>query len=103
MQTNFADNDSFIDDDCFNNCYIYPVCPMCPGANYLVKKTFKTRDRSKCRMQKLITLYAADLLAKRLVKDNKCIPEDKIYNTITAIEKIREKLLPEFKEYWNIM
>lgn len=103
MQTNFADNDSFVDDDCFNNCYIYPVCPMCPGANYLVKKTFKVRDRSKCRMQKLITLYAADLQAKRLVKNPKCIPEERVYNTITAIEKIREKFLPEFKEYWDIM
>lgn len=103
LSTNFNDNDNFVDDDCFNNCYIYPVCPMCPGANYMVKKTFKTRDRSKCRMQKLITLYAADLQAKRLVKNKNSIPENRVFNMISAIEKIRETFLPEFREYWDIM
>ena len=43
---NFSDNDCFIDDNCFDNCYLYPICPMCPGANYLVKRSFKTRDKS---------------------------------------------------------
>ena len=102
-KTNFKDDSAFVDDDCFNNCYIYPICPMCPGANYLVKKSFTQRDKSKCRMQKLITLYAADLLARRLVKNTKCLPETRIYNTITAIEKIKEKLLPEFMEYKDIL
>ena len=103
LRTDFQNNDNFVDDDCFSNCYIYPVCPMCPGANYMVKKTFKVRDRSKCRMQKLITLYAADLQAKRLVKNPQSVPENRVFNTISAIQKIRETFLPEFKEYWDIM
>ena len=69
----------------------------------MVKKTFKVRDRSKCRMQKLITLYAADLQAKRLVKNPQSVPENRVFNTISAIQKIRETFLPEFKEYWDIM
>ena len=89
--------------DCFNNCYIYPICPMCPGANYLVKKTFTERDKSKCRMQKLITLFAADLQAKRLVKNPNSVPKNRVYNTITAIEKIKEEFLPEFLEYEDIL
>ena len=76
---------------------------MCPGANYLVKKTFSERDRSKCRMQKLITLYAADLQARRILKNNNSIPENRVYNTIAAIEKIKELFLPEFMEYKDIM
>lgn len=103
MKTDFEDQAVFVDDDCFNNCYIYPVCPMCPGANYLVKKTFTERDKSKCRLQKLITLYCADLQARRLLKNPHTIPADQIYNTIEAIKKIREKLLPEFEEYKDIM
>lgn len=103
MKTDFEANNEFIDDNCFNNCYIYPVCPMCPGANYLVKKTFKERDKSKCRMQKLITLYCADLQSKRIIKNKNSVPEFRMYNMITAIEKIRKMFLPEFKEYRDIM
>ena len=102
-KTDFEDHSVFVDDECFDNCYIYPVCPMCPGANYLVKKSFTERDKSKCRMQKLITLYAADLQAKRLVKNPNCIPENRVYNTIAAIEKIKENFLPEFIEYKDIL
>lgn len=103
MKTDFEDHSVFVDEDCFNSCYIYPVCPMCPGANYLVKKTFTVRDKSKCRMQKLITLYAADLQARRLLKNKDNVPENRIYNTIAAIEKIKEAFLPEFEEYKDIM
>lgn len=102
-KTDFENNDNFIDDDCFENCYIYPICPMCPGANYMVKKTFKVRDRSKCRMQKLITLYVADLQAKRIYKNKSNVPESRMYNMISAIQKIKETILPEFKEYSDIL
>lgn len=54
-------------------------------------------------MQKLITLYAADLQARRLLKKPKSIPENRVYNTISAIRKIKEKFLPEFDEYRDIM
>lgn len=103
MKTDFEDHSAFVDDECFDSCYIYPICPMCPGANYLVKKTFKVRDKSKCRMQKLITLYAADLQARRLLKNKDNIPENRVYNTISAIEKIKTAFLPEFEEYKDIM
>lgn len=102
-KTDFEDHSAFVDDECFNSCYIYPICPMCPGANYLVKNTFKLRDKSKCRMQKLITLYAADLQARRLLKNPKNIPKNRVYNTISAIEKIKEAFLLEFEEYKDIM
>jgi sulfatase maturation enzyme AslB (radical SAM superfamily) len=31
LATDFSDDDNFIDDDCFENCYIYPVCPVVPA------------------------------------------------------------------------
>ena len=103
LDTDFKNEDAFIDDSCFNDCYMYPICPTCPGANYLVKKSFKTRDKSKCRIQKLITLYAADLQAKRLVKNVASVPENRVYNLITAIEKIKDIYMPEFEMYRDIM
>lgn len=101
--TDFENPDNFIDDDCFNNCYIYPICPHCSGANYLTQRTFKERDRSKCRIQKLITLYCADLNAKRILKKPSSIPDDKLYHTINAIKKIRDLYLSEFSDYSDIM
>lgn len=103
MGTDFDDNSAFVDDECFESCYIYPICPMCPGANYLVKKTFSERDKSKCRMQKLITLYSADLQARRLIKNQNSLPENRVYNTIAAIEKIKGMFLEEFEAYKDIM
>lgn len=103
MATDFEDQAAFVDEGCFNSCYIYPVCPMCPGANYLVKKSFSERDKSKCRMQKLITLYCADLQARRLVKNPGSIPGERIYSTVEAIKKIKSLFLPEFEAYWDMM
>ena len=101
-KTDFSKDDNFVDEECFN-CYIHQVCPFCPGANYLTQKSFKHRDKSKCRAQKLITLYVADLLAKRLLKNSNSIPKERVYNTISAIERIKKDFLPEFKDYIDIM
>lgn len=100
--TDFESNDNFVDEECFE-CFIHPICPYCPGANYLTQKSFKHRDKSKCRAQKLITVYVADLLGKRLLKNPNSVPKEQVYNTITAIERIRNDFLPEFSEYADIM
>lgn len=97
--TDFSKIDDFIDDECFNNCYLYPVCPHCAGANYLTEKTFKTRSKAKCRIQKIISLFAADLFAKRIVKNPEKFEERERYMMITAIQKIRELYLSEFEEF----
>ena len=101
MAYDFSNPRNAIDEDCFNNCYIYPICPTCSGANYLKNKSFKKRDRSKCRIQKLIALYSADLQAKRLLKNPESIDKERLYYTITAIKHIKELFYDEFKEYMN--
>lgn len=97
---NYMADDEFIDEKCFNECYIYPVCPHCSAANFLAQGTFKVRDKSKCRIQKLITLYAADLEAKRLIKNHQRISDSELYYKINAIENIRELYLHEFESYF---
>lgn len=99
VETDFTKNENFIDDDCFNYCYIYPICPTCAGANYLKNKSFKIREKSRCKIQKLITLFAADLQAKQIVKNPKAYNDSVLYNTIEAIKKIRSLYLDEFKEF----
>ena len=90
-----SDND-FIDESCYENCYIYPVCPSCFGSCYEKNKAFNIRDKSRCRIQKLITLYSADLLAKKILQDENYIPKEAIFNTISSIKKIRNMYIKEF-------
>ena len=99
--TDFTRANNFIDDDCFNNCYIYPICPFCAGANYLNSKTFKIRDKSKCRINKLIVLFAADLQMKRIIKNDARYDKSILNNTINSIIKIKTLLLPEFSQYFE--
>ena len=100
LKTDFSNDENFIDDDCFNNCYIYPICPCCLGADYMVNKTFKKRNKSKCRIQKLITLFAADMQAKLIQKNPKRYDDTTLYHTIEAIKKIRSLYLDEFKGFY---
>jgi sulfatase maturation enzyme AslB (radical SAM superfamily) len=99
QKTDFANEDNFVDDECFNNCYIYPICPTCSGGNYQANKTFKERNKSTCRIQKLIALFIADMEAKRIAKNSKRYNDTTLYHTIAAIKKIRETYLPEFKDF----
>jgi radical SAM protein with 4Fe4S-binding SPASM domain len=106
LKTDFSDDELFIDNECFDNCYIYPICPTCSGTNYMVNKSFNKRNKNKCRIQKLVALFIADLLAKRLVKSGglfDSIKDDtKLYYTIEAIKKIRVLYLDEFKYYLTL-
>jgi radical SAM protein with 4Fe4S-binding SPASM domain len=98
LKTDFVDINNFIDEYCFQNCYIYPICPTCAGANYLNFKTFKQRDKRRCRIQKLIALFIAELQTKKIIKNPKIYDDDSLYYTIEAIKKIRALYLDEFKE-----
>lgn len=96
-KTDFTNESNFVDDECFEKCYLYPLCPHCAGANYLAKKSFKEWDKSKCRIHKLIFLYIADLTAKRILKNPSKYSDNQKYHSINAIKKIKELYLEEFK------
>ena len=78
--------DFFIDNECFNNCYLEPICDICHGANLLQNGKINMRDRSKCELMKICAVFSAALAAHRL-KQN---PEDNYENLLTtkAIQKI---------------
>lgn len=99
LSTDFEQDELFVDDDCFNNCYLYPICPTCSGANYMKNKTFKRRDKSRCAIQKLIALFVADLQAKKIVNNPQTYDEKTVYHRIEAIKKIRAYYLADFEKY----
>lgn len=99
-KTNFYDSTAFIDEDCFENCLIYPICPSCAGANYLKNHSFKNQNKSRCKISKLIALFVADLHAKRIVTYPELYTNESVlYYTIEAIKKIRKEYLDEFSIY----
>jgi sulfatase maturation enzyme AslB (radical SAM superfamily) len=95
----YLKDEDFIDDDCFNNCYIYPICPTCYGANFLENKMFNKRIKSKCRIQKLIALFIADLQAKRILKDRSNFENTELFYTIEAIKRIELLYKEDFAKY----
>ena len=101
LQTDFTDESNFIDKDCYKNCYIYPICPTCSGANYFRNNKFTERDKTKCRIQKLISLFIADLQAKRIKKNPQRYDNATLYHTIEAIRRVRALFLPEFAEFFR--
>ena len=95
-KTNFTNPECFIDEDCFTGCYLYPICPTCSGANYLVNKSFNIRNKTKCKILKLVSLYIAELLARKIISSSSSLKDNQLFFTIEAIEHIKEKYLEEF-------
>lgn len=97
-ETDYSEANNFTDEECFSSCYIYPICPTCSAANYLNTKKFNIRDKKRCRIQKLIALFLADLHAKRILKDPCLYDKETLFYTIEAIKTIKRLYLPEFQD-----
>lgn len=98
MSTDFSNHELFVDDECFQ-CYLYPICPNCAGANFLNSKSFKFRDKRRCKIQKLFALFLANLEAKKIVKNPKIYDVNTLNYTIEAIKKIRSLYFHEFQDF----
>lgn len=86
--TDFADHNQFVDTDCFENCYLEPVCNSCYGANLMANGKINKRDRSKCELTKVRAVFSAALKANKIRMNPVDTPENRL--TINAIQKIQE-------------
>mgnify|MGYP005766609755 CR=1 FL=1 len=99
-KTDFYNQKLFADKDCINNCYIYPICGSCSGANYLVNHSFAKRIKSRCKMNKILCLYIAELHARRILSHKELYSDNtQLYFLIDAIKGIKDNYYQEFKEY----
>ena len=96
LSLDFANESLFACDKCFKDCYIYPMCPTCAGANYQTNKDFSVKNDIHCKTQKLICLFAAELEAQRIIRNPNRYDARKTYFTINAIEEIRRLFYDEF-------
>ena len=69
---------------------------MC-GANFLIHKDLKKRDKRKCKIRKLVALFVADLQSKLIIKNPQLYEPTKLYYTIEAIKEIKKLYLKEFE------
>ena len=99
LAMDFSNDALFADDKCFRDCYLYPICPTCAGANYQANKDFGVKNEIHCRAQKLTALFAADLEATKIINHPKQYDSQTTYYTIKAIERIKEFYYEEFQEY----
>ena len=98
-KADFSDDSLFVDDKCFEECYLYPVCPTCAGANYQTNKSFSKKNELHCKSQKLISLFAAELHARAMIENPEIYDAGTTYYLIKAIDKIKELYYDEFKGY----
>lgn len=98
-KTDFKCNENFIDEDCYNNCYVYSLCSTCAGNNYKQCGCFNKREKSKCKITKLQALFLAELMSQRIIKKQIQLKDDELYYTIEAIKKIKSFYYEEFYEY----
>ena len=100
LKIDFNNDDLFVDEECYKECYIFPVCSVCAGGNYLKNKSFGIRNKDRCKINKLITLFIADLHSKRILRYPELYPDEtRLYHLIEAIQNVRNLYLEEFSEY----
>ena len=96
----FTDSDYFTDFECVEGCYIYPVCSHCAAANYQTTGEFGKRAKNKCKINKIVLYYVAEMHKNRILKNRKQYTDDTIlYYTIEAIKEINQQYYPLVEEY----
>ncbi len=84
----FSNHELFVDEECFENCYIEPICTSCYGANMLSNGVINKRDRSKCELTKVRAVFSAALRAHKIVQKPEDTPENQL--AIKAIKQINK-------------
>ena len=99
-KVDFTNPELFTDFDCYENCYLYPICTSCSGANFLVNKAFNKRIKTRCNMIKLISLFIAELHTRRiLLHRDFYTDQNQLFYLIEAIKGIRNNYYEEYKGF----
>lgn len=84
----FSNDNIFIDEECLENCYIYPICKGCYGDNYSTTGKLSKRSSQRCQLSRLRAFSVAKLQAHKILskKHQKITEEER--DTIIAIQNI---------------
>lgn len=82
MRIDYNKIDLLVDDECYKNCYLFPVCPTCYAGDFQSTGMLKRKNRAMCRLVKIRAIYAAKLRAEKLKREWKEISDDAIEKKI---------------------
>lgn len=90
FQTDFHNSSAFIDKECYENCYIYPICHGCYGDNFCTTGNLSKKSYQKCALNKVKAMATAKYKSYKLSEKLKNATEisETDSNTIKAILKI---------------
>lgn len=92
LPLDFSDHSLFINQHCFNECYVYPVCHGCYADNYCTTGKLNCRSLQKCTLNKLkikaCAQYHGQILLKKLETASSLTDKEAL--TIKAIIKINQ-------------
>lgn len=88
LKIDFSNPTQFVDRECIDTCYLEPVCSSCYGANLLINGKVNKRDRSRCKLMRLRSVYSAALKAHKLLNNNADTYENRL--SLKAIRKIND-------------
>lgn len=91
----FTDLESLEDMECYQNCYIYPLCENCYAANYSLNGRVNIRDKSTCVLKKIQAYYSAMLLAEK-------IKQEDIHNLSNTEKGILHKNIVAIQKIYNL-
>ncbi len=98
-KTEFDKDENFVDEDCYENCYLYPICSSCAGNNFMHTGCFNKHEREKCKITKFTALFIAELQAHKIISGTDGFDKERRYWTIEAIKKIKTLYFEEFRRY----
>lgn len=85
LNVDYSNIDQIIDENCYKECYYFPICPTCYGGDYLINNKMKMKNHSLCRLVKIRAYYSALLRAFQIKKQwHNC--------EMTAEEKLKLRL-----------
>lgn len=98
LSLDFKNKDLFIENECFDNCYLYPVCHSCYGDNYTFTGKLSKCSSQKCELNKLKAVAYSNYKAKEMMRREKMLKiTEEDLATIRAIQKI-QKLISNIKK-----
>ena len=93
----YSNPDCFVDEECFENCLIYPICNKCYAGNYMKNGQFNRYSKDECALKEIEALYLAEFEARKIMSNPSVYEKQKMYLTIEAIRQIKEAYYSKYQ------
>ena len=96
QDVDFSNPEHFVDEECFANCLIYPICNKCYAGNYINNGQLNKYSKDACALKEIEALFLAEFEARKIMANPTVYDKQKMYLTIEAIKRIKEVYYPRY-------